>query len=421
MKKIKLLIPLFLLASCTSNTSSIINSNQPSENLSSIASESSQSEGSIVNQTSDIELISFSLENNVNNKNSKKRANNVVTYETGTTNVSLLAVVKNNDRASFLDVEMYIQSLDTRVIYNEGNGNYQCVANTVFDNDLQVWVTEIRFDFSLKYQDQYVDQFEIKAINFINHQTNKIQAKIPDNVSPIIDVKYTYKLAIESITASNITNEYYIGSTIDFRTLYDVNFLDNYSQIKEDWVNYEILSGNNLLTKINENQYKANLVGDVSVKVSSKYNDSVNYVFTLNIGDIVNSISSVNQISRAYINQDFDLRDFYKVSFNSKDSFIKEDYVEYDIVSGGNLIEKIDEHNYKTIGVGTVIFNIKSKYDNSINQNISIEIIKVIKDIVSINKENRYLEDSKIYLPSLYRIESIDDLGLTEIEEECTY
>ena len=57
--------------------------------------------------------------------------------------VTLIAVVKNEERASFIDMVVYNSQNKKTVVYNEGNGTYQCSSETVFEDDM--WVTNISF------------------------------------------------------------------------------------------------------------------------------------------------------------------------------------------------------------------------------------------------------------------------------------
>ena len=84
--------------------------------------------------------------------------------------VNLVAVIKNEDRASFIDMVVYNSQTDKTVVYNEGNGSYQCSSETVYEDGM--WVTNIRFSISaeLVAEDFY---FEIQEIKFLRNNADE--------------------------------------------------------------------------------------------------------------------------------------------------------------------------------------------------------------------------------------------------------
>ena len=83
--------------------------------------------------------------------------------------VTLIAVVKNEERASFIDMVVYNSQNKKTVVYNEGNGTYQCSSETVFEDDM--WVTNISF----QIQSEIVAEefyYEIKEIKFLENNVN---------------------------------------------------------------------------------------------------------------------------------------------------------------------------------------------------------------------------------------------------------
>ena len=85
--------------------------------------------------------------------------------------VNLIAVIKNEERASFIDVVVYDSQTNKTVVYNEGNGAYQCSSETVYEDD--IWVTNISFSVSLEISLEEI-YFEIKEIKFLKNNINEL-------------------------------------------------------------------------------------------------------------------------------------------------------------------------------------------------------------------------------------------------------
>ena len=90
--------------------------------------------------------------------------------ELETESVNLVAVIKNEDRASFIDMVVYNSQTGTLAVYNEGNGIYQCSSETV--NEDGMWVTNIYFstNVALVPEDFY---FEIQEIKFLRNNADE--------------------------------------------------------------------------------------------------------------------------------------------------------------------------------------------------------------------------------------------------------
>ena len=98
------------------------------------------------------------------------RNSDVQVEEIENTYVNLVAVIKNEDRASFIDMVVYNSQTDKTVVYNEGNGSYQCSSETVYEDGM--WVTNIRFSINaeLVAEDFY---FEIQEIKFLRNNADE--------------------------------------------------------------------------------------------------------------------------------------------------------------------------------------------------------------------------------------------------------
>lgn len=97
--------------------------------------------------------------------------------------LSLKAVVKNEPRDSFVDMVIFSSNLDTYIVYNEGNGDYQCSSSTIYEDGL--WVTNILLEYSPSDINGYL---EISEITFLRSGDVKEKAFISDDF--IKQVKY---------------------------------------------------------------------------------------------------------------------------------------------------------------------------------------------------------------------------------------
>ena len=103
--------------------------------------------------------------------------------------VTLVAVIKNEDRASFIDMVVYNSQNKKTVVYNEGNGAYQCSSETVYEDDM--WVTNIRFDVNVELTNESF-YFEIKEIKFLRNNVNE---KADLNTNEIRKKEFTFSSA----------------------------------------------------------------------------------------------------------------------------------------------------------------------------------------------------------------------------------
>lgn len=130
-----------------------------------------------------LKLISFDgIEKEDSNTNSLvKRKNNKLEEENGVTIVNdaynrVEATVMNKKRDSFVDMVIYLSYSDKMVVFNEGNGDYQCSTTTEFEDDM--WVTKIVLDLVLEFDNEASCYVEIKEINFLRDGSDKKKAQI---------------------------------------------------------------------------------------------------------------------------------------------------------------------------------------------------------------------------------------------------
>ena len=137
----------------------------------------------------ELKLLSFKAIDNSNNNNKNARRekkekeniqeiivseeNNILYFET---------IVKNDNRLSFVDMEIYISHLNIQVVYNEGNGNYICSSTTIYEDNL--WKTKINFSLSISFENvnETYGYVEVKNIYFLDTNSSKIETEV-DSVS----------------------------------------------------------------------------------------------------------------------------------------------------------------------------------------------------------------------------------------------
>lgn len=90
--------------------------------------------------------------------------------------LSLKAIVKNENRDSFVDLVLFSSQLNTYIVFNEGNGEYQCSSTTVFEDGL--WVTSILLDFNPGDINGYL---EVTEISFLKNGSDKSNAFISES------------------------------------------------------------------------------------------------------------------------------------------------------------------------------------------------------------------------------------------------
>ena len=136
-----------------------------------------------ITQEKDLHLLRIEkIEENVNYSKRRNLKQEVDGYY-----ISLRAVIKNSERASFIDMVVYNSQTNKTVVYNEGNGTYQCSSETVFEDEM--WVTNIEFLFETqteKVEDFYV---EIKEIKFLK---NNVDAKVDLNTEEVRKIEFTF-------------------------------------------------------------------------------------------------------------------------------------------------------------------------------------------------------------------------------------
>lgn len=160
-------ISLFLLVGCSlSNNDS--DGNTPQTDLQLLRIETTEANGgyspfSYANRKNAKAVTTLAAKNTAN-----QTANQIEEIESET--VSLVAVIKNEYRASFIDMVVYNSQTDKTVVYNEGNGAYQCSSETVYEDEM--WVTNITFNVNVELTaDNFY--FEIKEIKFLRNNTDE--------------------------------------------------------------------------------------------------------------------------------------------------------------------------------------------------------------------------------------------------------
>lgn len=362
-KSILLLLPLLLIGCSSVNNSSI-------ENEESSNSESSQNNE---NEESDLELLSFycdyekEQESKVKEKVIKNKKTNV-----GKTNHTLHTIVKNITRKSFIDMTLYVETLDTFVVCNEGNGEYVCSVTTKYDSDYGFWVSDISYDFTLQPIDGYKETIKIESINFLDFNSSSVQVKLPNEInrelSLIYDfnqIDFTFVLNDKLVDVDELGNYFitykkeYLIEKMNFESFLsivnlseggDSNDIDNYfdisitsNEIDVLKINDEVLKNTKVITYFDTfiNVLKC---GNFTITFKLKNKDK-QWNFPIEIRSGLKEISAKE--------------DTYKMRIYERrtvESFI--DYEYYEGVSGYDFICEIIS--------GNEYISIRSNYDNNL-------------------------------------------------------
>ena len=105
-------------------------------------------------------------------------------------NVEVVATVKNENRYSFIDLVLYLSYKNTKVVFNEGNGEYICSTTTIYENDM--WVTKIIIDLELEFDENYGCFIEIDEINFLGLSSEQQSVEFKKSEADIKIIKYCY-------------------------------------------------------------------------------------------------------------------------------------------------------------------------------------------------------------------------------------
>ena len=135
--------------------------------------------------SSNLELLKFeTIEEKDFPKNERHMAHELdddVILLDSSTELLLKAVVKNDDRKSFIDVVLYSSELNTKVVFNEGNGEYQCSSTTIFEDNQ--WVTNIFLKFTVTSE---LGELSIDEIGFLSLDNSKENAVIKNDKNKTI-------------------------------------------------------------------------------------------------------------------------------------------------------------------------------------------------------------------------------------------
>ena len=148
---------------------------------------SSESSESINNKDLQLLRIETGEESGYIGFKSLKREKRNAKKEAESQYITLTAVIKNETRASFIDMVVYDSVSNKTVVYNEGNGQYQCSSETVYEDDM--WVTNVTFSMYIDtstYDDFYI---EIKEIKFLK---NSVDTKADLNEVDVRKVEFTF-------------------------------------------------------------------------------------------------------------------------------------------------------------------------------------------------------------------------------------
>ena len=185
---------LMLFVGCGSPEGNSINNSDGGSSSSGSSSNNSDSGSSSSATTQDLQLLRIETKSIIDENlgyrpvsyANRKRAKKVNDSSVGNTGdniekiesemVNLVAVIKNENRASFIDMVVYNSQTEKTVVYNEGNGAYQCSSETVYEDGM--WVTNIGFSVNVELTTDTF-YFETKEIKFLRNSAD-VQVDVND-------------------------------------------------------------------------------------------------------------------------------------------------------------------------------------------------------------------------------------------------
>ena len=199
-------ISLFLLVGCSlSNNDS--DGNTPQTDLQLLRIETTEANGGYPGDYSPFSYVNRKNAEDVTTLAAKRTANQIEEIESQT--VSLVAVIKNENRASFIDMVVYNSQTDKTAVYNEGNGAYQCSSETVYEDAM--WVTKITFRVNVELTaDNFY--FEINEIKFLRNNTDE---KADLNTLDVRKKEFRFTTEYFDMTATARLNQTIEGFTYD--------------------------------------------------------------------------------------------------------------------------------------------------------------------------------------------------------------
>ncbi len=456
-KSILLLIPLLLIGCSSVNNSSITNgeySSSESFGSSSVSEQSnnfasSESSQNNENEENDLELLSFycdyekEQESKVKEKVIKNKKTNV-----GKTNHTLHTIVKNSTRKSFIDMTLYIETLDTFVVCNEGNGEYVCSVTTKYDSDYGFWVSDISYDFVLQPIDGYKETIKIESINFLDFNSSSVQAKLPNEIdrelSLIYDfdkVEFMFALNDKFVNVDELGNYFitykkeYLIEKIDIESLLSIdnlseggnsNDIDNYFDIsitsnEKDVleINNEALKNTKVITYFNTfiNILKC---GNFNITFKLK-NKNKQWNFPIEIKSGLKEISAKEDTYKMCIYESRNIKSF--IDFEYYEGVSDYDFI-YEIISGKEYISITSNYDNDVIinanSVGDAKIRITNPIDTTQFCEINIEVYKyelTVKstdgDTIIETEDNstniivKGIESTKWYVECTFSIQSV--------------
>ena len=318
----------------------------------------------------------------------------------------IVATVKNQNRYSFIDLVVYRSDLDTLVVYNEGNGKYQCSTETKRQDNM--WVTIIEFEV-LFNEVPDTGYLAVDSINFISSGNKQYTAGLSYAKSK--EIHYKYKQGETHVLNSNLydsANNLYLDE-IDSGT---IEFEDDVTAINIGKVDLNRVKFNNIKLYLNDNikiinplaEYLKDIVNvkkeDDCIYIPSKTNDYYALI------DVTSSNAIVNENTKIVSKEMFDSKksSFFKLSDNcyylssntiEKFALIncKEDAtVDYDLftIKAGNLscdkliINNDSKTGFEGYDFKSLLFN--GTLDEYLSSNLNFVIDGVNRTL--------YLEDS---------------------------
>ncbi len=326
--------------------------------------------------------------------------------------VEVVATVKNENRDSFVDLVLYVSYLNTKVVFNEGNGEYVCASTTKLEDG--IWVTKITLTLNLIFDEEYTCNIEIDEINFLHGGTDVWKTDLNNNGVKRKD----------------------FGFVGDF----DVEYGEN-GEFRQDKIIYEIMEGNEV--KIVGNTINADIDLEIpsEVTIGKNYKNKNGTVYSVteiadeafcdckfiknltvpaevlyigynafrNCGEFNATISSSTVINRNAFENTLVI---YPTKsqlyiYNQRDgiglewlNILKEKfeilYADYSFEEGKKGVQIIVEHNYDDFDKNNVIITNNLNYKEFVAAGKLLDITDVLTGTLSTFNENNNIEN-KLY------------------------
>ena len=342
------------------------------------------------NKETSLELLSFELKDeNTNNLKKAKPEEVELDYSD---RLFVVATVKNLNRYSFIDLVVFRSDLNTMVVYNEGNGKYQCQSETKYQDGMWVTIIEFELIFETIPDNGYVS---VDSINFLSVDNKQYKAGLSYAKSK--EIRYTFIKGENYTLNENLFDE---TNNINLENIKSgiIYFNDDVKELNIDDINLDNVRFNNLQFVFNDSMNPFNIPVSYYKKLVNVYEeDGVLYLPSKTnkyyaVIDVIEPNKYINENSKYVSYEIFD-----------KDNVNK---YYYDNISKSYYLRSNNNDKFMLVKAGDGIINLDEI--DILAYGISIKNV-VISNNTDINKYNFESNNVNLSLSSLY-VDSLDNL-----------